>query len=57
MKYKTVIIEWKSQDDWNQCRFHDITVEEALLKAKYYGYVEPKSYEFWKRKADIYTYE
>lgn len=57
MKQSTVIVEWNGPDGWVKCTFHDVDVDEALYKAKAFGYVEPKSYEFWKRKADIYTYE
>jgi hypothetical protein len=57
MKQSTVIVEWKGPDGWVNCTFHDVDVDEAIDKAKVFGYVEPKSYEFWKRKADIYTYE
>jgi hypothetical protein len=54
--YDTVIVEWYDGSEYNRCRFHSCSRQEAERRAVDIGYRKPKWFQFWKRELDIMAY-
>lgn len=59
MRYEKITAGWcnSKQRSNTTVHFYEMTEEEALNRCAIYGYVEPKWYEFWKRKDRLWIHK
>lgn len=55
MKYDEIVFKWYEKKTFTYYVAKDSTLEEALVKAKEWGYQEPKWYKPWTWNNDYST--
>ena len=54
-KLVKVVFWWKEKGSESECTFHNTTFNQALEKAKQFGYKEPKWYKPWSWSNGVVT--
>lgn len=48
--YKTIFVEWRGRHSYTSLTLHNLTKEQAIENAKFFGWEEPRKWQFWKAK-------
>lgn len=55
MKFSLITIYWEEYGEFCSWEGRNLTLDEAKKSAAQWGFKEPKWWQFWKSKPQIYT--
>ena len=54
-QFSQIWLRWGNEIESTRLTMHDTTLEDAIGRAKFFGYREPKWYQFWLNKIEVVT--